>query len=181
MHIGTGKYQGKKLKDSHDGAPISTRVLTAKESIFEVIGKRIHESSVLDINDKNGMYGIEALSKGAATVQFINLHKNEQKLIKENLESIECDPKDHIIEGDPQEFFERDLRARFDLIFFRAVDNHCLSMLKKVLKFQEGSGMTIVIYPHSNDCELDEAPDGYNIFERREVETEKVAIILKDK
>ncbi len=181
MHIGTGKFEGKKIKDSHDGAPTSTRILTVKESIFEVIGKRVFEANVLDINDRNGMYGIEALSKGAATVQFINLHEDEQRLIKENLECVECDPGEHIIKGDPQDFFEKDLRARFDLIFFRAMDSHCLSILKKVLKMQDESGMTVVMYPYTNDCDLDKAPEGYRVYERREAETEKIAIILKDK
>lgn len=181
MHIGTGKFQGKKIKDSHDGSLISTRVLTVKESIFEVIGKRVLEASVLDVNDRNGMYGIEALSKGAAVLQFINLHEFEQKLIEENLMSIDLDPKDYILNVEPEDFFSKDLLAKFDIIFYRAMDDHCLSMLNKVLKMQSEDGITIVMYPNNIMCDIKNIPKGFQVFQERDIETERCTIILSKK
>jgi 16S rRNA G966 N2-methylase RsmD len=181
MHIGTGQFEGKKLKDSHDGAPLSTRTLTMKESIFEIIGTRIHESAVLDINDRNGMYGIEAISKGSAVVQFINLHKEDRNIVKENLKIVGLEPSDFIIKGDPKEFFEKGTDARFDIIFFRAIDKHCLSMLEKVLGLQNPDGITVVFHPQTDDCNLDKAPEGYQIIDTRDVETERISVMLRKK
>lgn len=181
MHIGTGQFEGKKLKDSHDGAPLSTRILTIKESIFEIIGIRIHEASVLDINDRNGMYGIEAISKGAAVVQFMNLHDDDRKLVSENLRIVGLDPQDFILKEKPEEFLTKESDVKFDVIFFRAVDNHCLSMLNQVLSKQSASGITVAFYPNSNDCSLDTVPEGYQMIDCREVETEKVMVIVKSK
>ncbi|MDD3480776.1 MAG: RsmD family RNA methyltransferase [Patescibacteria group bacterium] len=181
MHIGTGQFEGKKLKDSHDGAPLSTRILTMKESIFEIIGVRIHESAVLDINDQNGMYGIEAVSKGAAVVQFINLHKEERSLVSDNLKIVGLDPNEFVIDKEPEDFFKKGTDARFDIIFFRAVDKHCLSMLERVLALQNESGITVVFHPQDNDCELREAPEGYQIIDTRDVETDRVTVMLRQK
>lgn len=181
MHIGTGQFEGKKLKDSHDGIPLSTRILTIKESIFEIIGVRIHESAVLDINDRNGMYGIEAISKGAAVVQFLNIHDEEKNLVKENLKMVELDPKDFLIEEKPEEFFSKETDVRFDVIFFRAVDNHCLSMLDRVLYLQNPSGITVLFYSQNKECQFDGAPDGYQIIDTRDVETERVLVLLREK
>jgi 16S rRNA G966 N2-methylase RsmD len=181
MHIGTGQFEGKQLKDSNDGAPLSTRILTIKESIFEIMGIRIHESAVLDINDQNGMYGIEAISKGAAVVQFLNLHEEDKKLITENLRIVGLKPDDFIIEGDTRNFLETISSVRFDVIFFRAVDSHCLELLPKVLQLQNPNGITAVFYPNSNECSLDFAPEGYEMIDCREVETQKVMVMVKKK
>jgi len=179
MHIGTGQFEGKKLKDSHDGAPLSTRILTIKESIFEIIGIRIQEASVLDINDANGMYGIEAISKGAAAVRFMNLHDEDKKLIIENLKIVGLDPKDFIIEDSPRDFLDKAQNVRFDVIFFRAMDSHCLDLLSDVLKIQNSQGLTAVFYPNSNDCELGSIPEGYEVIDQRDVETERVLVMVK--
>lgn len=179
MHIGTGQFEGKKLKDSHDGAPLSTRTLTIKESIFEIIGVRIHEASVLDINDQNGMYGIEAISKGAAVVQFLNLHDDDKNLVRENLKIVGLDPNEFILDEDPEKFIGGDSEVHFDVIFFRAIDNHCLELLEKVLDLQNENGITVVFYPNDNECSLDGAPDGYEMIDARDAETERVAVMVK--
>lgn len=181
MHIGTGQFEGKKLKDSHDGAPLSTRTLTVKEAMFETIGIRIQEAAVLDINDRNGMYGIEAISKGAAVVQFLNLHNNEKDLVKENLEVVGLAPADFIIEQKPEEFIGGGTEVHFDVIFFRAPDNHCLSYLPQILHLQNSAGITVVFYPNSNDCSLDLAPDEYEMIDCREMELEKAAVLIRKK
>lgn len=180
MHIGTGQFEGKKLKDSHDGAPLSTRILTIKESVFEIVGVRIHEAAVLDINDANGMYGIEAISKGAAAVQFLNLHQEDEKLIIENLKIVGLDPADFILKKSPEEFLTSETAARFDVIFFRALDNHCLESLDKVLKLQNANGITAVFYPNTTECSL-ELPEGYEAIDSRDMETEKVLVMVKSR
>ena len=181
MHIGTGQFEGKEIKDSNSGAPLSTRILTVKESIFEIIGIRVHEAAVLDINDQNGMYGLEAISKGAAVVQFMNLHDEDRDLITENLKVVGLDPADFIIKESPKDFLKNKSNVRFDVIFFRAMDNHCLDLLPEILELQNQNGITAVFYPNSNDYALDFAPEGYEMIDSREVETEKVMVMVKKK
>jgi 16S rRNA (guanine966-N2)-methyltransferase len=180
MHIGTGQFEGKKLKDSHDGAPLSTRILTIKESIFEIIGARIHEASVLDINDQNGMYGIEAISKGAAAVQFLNLHEEDKKLVRDNLKIVDLNPDDFILRKSPEEFLKSETAARFDVIFFRATDDHCIEMLGRVLDLQNQNGITAVFYPNTSGCVIN-IPEGYEMIDSRDVETERILVMVKSR
>ncbi len=182
MHIGTGKFEGKRLKDTHEGAPLSTRVLTMKESVFEIIGVRIHGSSVLDVNDANGMYGIEAISKGATIVQFLNLYEKDTKLVRENLETVGLNPEEFIIAGEsPESFFSRKTDARYDIIFFRAIDKRCLEMVEKVLNLQNEKGTTIIMYPDNKDCKIDKIPNGYQVIDSRSVETDRFLVLLREK
>lgn len=180
MHIGTGQFEGKEIKDSNDGAPLSTRILTVKESIFEIIGIRIHEAAVLDVNDVNGMYGVEAISRGAAAVQFMNLHDEDRDLVSENLEAVGLNPPDLIINESPRDFLKNKSDARFDVIFFRAIDRHCLDLLPEILELQNPNGITAVFYPNSNECLL-EKPEGCSVVDSREMETEKVLVLVKKK
>lgn len=180
MHIGTGKFEGKEIKDTPNGTPLSTRVLTMKESIFEIIGIRIHEASVLDVNDINGMYGIEAISKGAAVVQFINLHDDETRLIEENLKAVGLDPEEFILDESPEDFFGQDTDVHFDVIFFRAVDGHCLKMLEKVLARQNKNGITVVQHPDNDDCNFTDTPEGYQVIDERCIEADKCLVMLKN-
>ncbi|MDD3678680.1 MAG: RsmD family RNA methyltransferase [Patescibacteria group bacterium] len=181
MHIGTGKFEGKEIKDNHEGAPLSTRILTIKESIFEIIGIRIHEASVLDINDTNGMYGIEAISKGAAVVQFLNLHDEDKELIRENLKAVGLNPDDFILEKSPNEFFSQKTNISYDIIFFRAIDLHCFELLERVLNFQSENGVTVIQYPDSDEFSLIDLPKDFQIIDTRQVETDKFSVILKKK
>jgi 16S rRNA G966 N2-methylase RsmD len=181
MHIGTGQFEGKKLKDSHDGASLSTRILTMKESIFEIIGVRIHEASVLDINDRNGMYGIEAISKGAAVVQFLNKEDHEKELVKENLIAVDLDPKEYILEGNPEQFFIQKTDVHYDIIFFRIIDNECSSMLKRVLELQNENGITVIQHPDTDEYDFNVAPRGFQVIDSRCVEADKCLVMLKKK
>jgi len=179
MHISTGKFEGKKIKDSHEGYAFSCRTLTVKESIFEIIGIRIDNARVLDINDKNGMYGIEALSKGAASVHFLNKDKKKKSLVKENLLALEIDPKNHILEIDLRDFFAQKTDVRYDIIFFRAIDAECLSMSNRVLEFLSDTGIAIFYYPDIFGFDLGEVPDGYQVVESRSIESDKCLVILR--
>lgn len=181
MHIGTGKFEGKKLKDNHEETPLSSRILTMKESIFEIIGVRIHEASVLDINDRNGMYGIEAISKGAAIVQFLNKEPHETELIKENLEAVELDPNEYILNESPEDFFSQKTEVHYDIIFFRAISSDCLAMMDRVLDLQSENGITVIQYPDNDDFDFAEAPKGFQTIDSRCVEADRCLVMLKKK
>lgn len=181
MHIGTGKFEGKKLKDNHKGIPVSSRMLTMKESIFEIIGVRIHEASVLDINDRSGMYGIEAISKGAAIVQFINKNKEETDLVRDNLIAVDLEPYEYILKDTPEEFSNLKTDVHYDIIFFRVVDSECLGMLNKVLLLQNENGITVVWHPDNDDFKFDESPEGFQIIDSRCIEADKCLVMLKKK
>ncbi len=84
MRVITGKAKGKRLK-----APsgIQTRPITdmIKEALFNVIGSDINGAYLLDLFAGSGSVGIEALSRNAAGVIFIDQSINAVKTIEYNL------------------------------------------------------------------------------------------------
>jgi 16S rRNA (guanine966-N2)-methyltransferase len=58
-----------------------------KESLFNILGKRYsRRHCLLDLFGGTGSVGIEALSRGAARVRFVDIHRAAIATIKANLE-----------------------------------------------------------------------------------------------
>ena len=62
--------------------PTSDRV---KEALFSIVGDRIVGARVVDLYAGTGSLGIEALSRGAAHVTFVEKDRTAGRILKENL------------------------------------------------------------------------------------------------
>ena len=84
MRIISGKSKGRRLVTPRGQAlrPTSDRV---KESIFNVLGGEVEGKSVLDLFAGTGSLGIEALSRGAKKVLFVEKGRQAIRLIERNL------------------------------------------------------------------------------------------------
>jgi 16S rRNA (guanine(966)-N(2))-methyltransferase RsmD len=100
MRVISGVAKGRSLK-----APFATSVLRptsdkVREAIFDIIGPEIEDSGFLDLFCGTGAMGIEALSRGARNVVFVDNKSSSVDLVKDNLskcgfkknfEIIQCD------------------------------------------------------------------------------------------
>lgn len=84
MRIITGIAKGKRLK-SVKNMRIRPTLDRVKESLFNIISNRVPDSSFLDLFSGTGNIGLEALSRGAKYVVFVDNHKESIKIIKENI------------------------------------------------------------------------------------------------
>lgn len=84
MKIIGGEFRGRKLKTlkSVKMRPTPMRV---KEALFNILGNRVVGSSFLDLYAGSGQMGIEALSRGAKEVIFVDNHSSALRLIHTNL------------------------------------------------------------------------------------------------
>ncbi len=84
MRVIAGSAKGRILRPPRTSAtrPITDR---AKESLFNILTPRIGDSRFLDLFAGTGSVGIEALSRGAAHVTFVESDRRAQALIAENL------------------------------------------------------------------------------------------------
>jgi 16S rRNA (guanine(966)-N(2))-methyltransferase RsmD len=84
MRIIAGTLKGRRLKSpTWDGLrPTSDRL---RETLFNILAPRIAGARVLDGYAGTGAVGIEALSRGAAAVTFVEQDRRAQALIAENL------------------------------------------------------------------------------------------------
>ena len=87
MRIISGLFKGRRLT-APNGLTIRPTPDKVKGAIFNIIGERIIESSFLDLFAGTGAIGIEALSRGAREVIFVDNSIKAINIIKENLQKI---------------------------------------------------------------------------------------------
>jgi 16S rRNA (guanine(966)-N(2))-methyltransferase RsmD len=77
--------------------PVTDRV---KEAVFNIIGGDIFESNWLDLFGGTGSIGIEALSRGASNVTFIEMASQAVTTIKANLKTTRLEAGAKVIQSD---------------------------------------------------------------------------------
>jgi len=87
MRIVAGEFRGRQLKSpTWDGLrPTSDRL---RETLFNILGPSVRGATVLDGYAGTGAIGIEALSRGAAAVTFVERDPRAVKLIEANLSAL---------------------------------------------------------------------------------------------
>jgi 16S rRNA (guanine966-N2)-methyltransferase len=87
MRVIAGTYRSRILKSLKGLAlrPTSDRL---RETLFNVLGPAVAGARFVDVFAGTGAVGIEALSRGAAEVVFIENHSPAVALIRRNLESL---------------------------------------------------------------------------------------------
>ncbi|HAU31677.1 MAG: Methyltransferase [Desulfotomaculum sp. 46_296] len=84
VRVISGIYRGRLLKVPRGwkGRPTGDRV---KEALFDILGGRVQESRFLDLYAGTGNVGIEAISRGARQVCFVDQNSKAVQAIYENL------------------------------------------------------------------------------------------------
>jgi 16S rRNA (guanine(966)-N(2))-methyltransferase RsmD len=87
MRVIAGTARGVPLRAPRDRAtrPVTDRV---KETLFGILGERVPDARVLDLYAGSGALGIEALSRGAQSVVFVEHDRAAVACIRENLAAI---------------------------------------------------------------------------------------------
>jgi len=114
MRVISGTARGRKLKEPK-GFDIRRTSDMVKESIFNIIQFDIEGRRVLDLFAGTGQLGIEALSRGAKSVVFIDYSNEAIRLIKENLQLCGLAGSATVLTRDALKYLESD--EKFDLIF----------------------------------------------------------------
>ncbi len=118
MRIIAGQFKSRRLK----GAPPSGIRPTSdklRETVFNILGSRVGGSRFLDGFAGVGAIGIEALSRGAADVYFVDQSRKACRMIRENLESLDVKEGYRILEMDLGRALDVCSRAgaKFDIVF----------------------------------------------------------------
>ncbi len=111
MRVITGTARGRKLKAPR-GSDVRPTTDNVKEAVFNIIQSDIEGRRVLDLFAGTGQMGIEALSRGAAEVVFVDSSPSSCELVRENLSL--CGFKAQVIRTDALSYLKR--CQKFDLI-----------------------------------------------------------------
>lgn len=118
MRITGGQVRGRRLASSK-GLRIRPSSDKVREAIFNLIGQNLTDLKVLDLFAGTGSLGIEALSRGASKVVFIDHSIQSLRLIKKNLALCGYESAGRVLKKD----LTRGLRwkypllKKFDLVF----------------------------------------------------------------
>ena len=115
MRVIAGRYKGRRLKTpAWEGLrPTSDKL---RETLFNILAPRIEGARVLDAYAGTGAVGIEALSRGAAHVTFVERDRRASALIAENVRMCDADAVYTIETGDVAALL-RSRPAAFDVIW----------------------------------------------------------------
>lgn len=116
MRVIGGKYKGRYLVNFQADhiRPTTDRV---KESLFNILQSYIDGAEVLDLFAGTGNLGIEALSRGAQKVTFVEKNPKSLQLIKENLKALKIEEEYEIQKQDVMKFLKSTGDLQYDLIF----------------------------------------------------------------
>ncbi len=87
VRIITGAAKGRRLvaPDTADTRPATDRV---REAVFSALGPWVEDSDVLDLFAGSGSYGLEALSRGAASATFVEKGRKALEALRTNVGTV---------------------------------------------------------------------------------------------
>jgi len=115
MRVITGTARGRKLKElpGMETRPTTDKV---KESIFNIVQFDVEGRKVLDLFAGTGQLGIEALSRGAAFCQFVDVRREAVHIVRENLAHTRLDDRGAVSQVDYLAFLSG-CKEKYDLVF----------------------------------------------------------------
>lgn len=170
MRVISGKYGRRRLK-----GPKTLRLRPTsdqlRETLFNILGPAVEDSLFVDLFAGTGAIGIEALSRGAREVIFVESGTGPVRLIRENLRALGIGREAEVIEGKALRGLDR-LASRHlmaDLIFLDppyADAGACVRTLEALDASHLIAPSGIVIVEHWRKAKL---PERLNRLERTRV------------
>ena len=114
MRVISGKARGVSLK-TPDGLATRPTADRVKEAMFSILHFDVPSANVLDLFGGTGQLGIEALSRGASRVTFVDESEKACRLIRENLRRTHFDFSARVIRSDYLSFLKNSVE-KFDII-----------------------------------------------------------------
>jgi 16S rRNA (guanine966-N2)-methyltransferase len=116
LRVISGKARGRRLKDvpGDTTRPITDRV---KEAVFNILSNDIIDASLLDLFGGTGAVGIEALSRGASYVRLVEINRQAQQVILDNLNSTNLAAGGQLVRGDAFRLLKQEPDRSFDYIY----------------------------------------------------------------
>jgi 16S rRNA (guanine(966)-N(2))-methyltransferase RsmD len=121
VRIIAGKYRGRRLKSppSLQTRPTSDRL---RETLFNILAPRIEGARFLDLCAGSGTVGIEALSRGADHVTFVDQSKKMCALIEANVAALKVDEGEvDVFTAEASDFVRKCAKKEvspFEFVFF---------------------------------------------------------------
>jgi len=172
MRIIAGKFRGKALLSPADDSirPTSDR---ARESVFNILASRLSPNfdglKVLDLFAGTGALGLEALSRGAASIVFVDTSAEARGLIRDHIEAFGAGGVAKLLRRDATALGPAGTMGPMDLVFLDPPYGKGLGELA-LAGLRDGAWLAkdaVIVFEEGVDVEVS-LPDGFVLDDRRE-------------
>ncbi len=177
MRIIAGAAKGRRLRSiGGDTRPMTDRV---REAVFSSLGDRVVGAVVADLFAGTGSIGLEALSRGAAAVTFVERSRRALGVLRSNVDAVGLGGS--VIAGDV-ELWLGESSGVLDLVFVDPPYALSLPSVESILgrlaaRMAEGG---IVVLHRRVGTSPAEAPAGMEIADRRCYGDSEISRIVKE-
>ncbi|HEU4715511.1 MAG TPA: 16S rRNA (guanine(966)-N(2))-methyltransferase RsmD [Candidatus Saccharimonadales bacterium] len=147
VRIISGEFGGRKIEapDTNRTHPMSER---ARGAMFNSLGGLVEGASVLDAFAGTGSIGLEALSRGAHDVTFVERDRIAQKVLAKNITSLGVEARTALIRTTVHNWLETKGDEKFDIIFADPPYNDPqFSTAQRLLGLLKPGGYMILSHP----------------------------------
>jgi 16S rRNA (guanine(966)-N(2))-methyltransferase RsmD len=143
-----------------------------RSSVFSILGSKISDSYVLDLFSGTGAFGIEALSRGAKFVAFLD---KDTSCLKQNLTSLNLRDNVKIFTGDYKSILKK-ISLDFDIIFIdppyeKYKPSEILNSVKHLCRDK-----TLVVYEERKSLEFSDVDDFFKEVDKRDYSDTQIRI-----
>ena len=148
VRIIAGKFKGHHLV-SFQAKHIRPTTDRVKETLFNKIQFEIEGKSVLDLFSGTGSLGLEAYSRGARSVHFVDSHPKSLQILLSNIEKLKIPKADYkVTKMESASFVKSKIQAPFDIIFIdppftEKMAHEVMTQLSQSHLFHEATIITI--------------------------------------
>ena len=163
MRVTGGIGRGRRLKVP-SGSRVRPTSDKVKQALFNILGDRVEGSYFLDLYAGAGGIGIEALSRGAARVLFVDASRDSLDVVKQNIEQMGFGDNAEVMLSTAESFL-RKRTGHYDIVF---LDPPYAEELQPLLELIAGAGIlkdeSVVIAEHFKKQPSPEQAGGLTLY-----------------
>ena len=172
MRIVAGKFRGKQLSSPEDDSirPTADRV---REAVFNIVASRLGPNldglRVLDLFAGTGAMGLEALSRGAAHVIFVDAGAEARGLIRDHIEAFGAGGVTKLLRRDATDLGPAGTMGPVDLVFLDPPYGKGLGE-QALVSLRDGGWLkpeTLLVLEEASEVAVT-LPGGFTLDDRRE-------------
>jgi len=167
LRIIGGEWRGRKLRFA-DGEGLRPTTDRVRETLFNWLAPLIHGARCLDLFAGSGALGLEALSRGAGEMVFVDNNPAAIAALKENLALLKVDNA-AVIRGDALAYLRGEART-FDVVFLdppfrRDLLQPAIKLLGEQPWLAEGARVYLEL---ESEEPLPELPSGWEVLRSKQ-------------
>lgn len=147
IRIISGQFGGRKIEAPDTGKthPMGERI---RNALFNSISHEIAGAKVLDVFAGTGSVGLEALSRGAHDVTFVERDRTAQQILAKNVNALKVDERVVIFRTSIESWLSSNPKGLYDLIFVDPpYDDTQFSTISKLFGLLKPNGLMVLSHP----------------------------------